>query len=73
VLSEDQELYYLNETAGFLYNLMDGSRTLEEITEELKAEYDVSEVESGSIEYDIVETVRSFQWQNIIQLKEVIE
>lgn len=71
VLSVTGEVYYLNETAKFIYGLFDGKNTIEDIFLRLKKEYGASGEEDTIIEHDIVDVIRDFQWQKIIKLMEV--
>lgn len=48
------ELYSLNDTGAFIWQVLDGNRTLADIVRELEREYDVSPEET---EADLVEII----------------
>lgn len=70
VMSEQTEIFYLNDTAKFIYENIDGKRSIKEILELIKQEYDVSNLDDNLLKKDLIEMVRDFQWQRIIKLKE---
>lgn len=70
IMSNDKELYYLNDTARFIYECFDGEKTLSEIFDVLIKEYAIESEMKEAVLEDFVETIRNFQWQNIIRLKE---
>jgi len=47
----EDELYTLNETGKAIWRKFDGSKSLEEVVEELSAEYEAA---SGEIEMDVI-------------------
>lgn len=67
LMSEKLEIQYLNEVAKDFYLLINGKRSLEEITEILLEMYDV---ERNILEKDICQLLRDLQWKNLIILKE---
>ena len=67
----DQELFYLNETARFIYELCDGHRSVDEIYKAMSAEYAFDESEEDVVKADLLHTLRDFQWQKIMELMEV--
>lgn len=72
VLSEDGELYYLNDTAKYIYSLFDSKRSIKDIFNLMKEEYEADSLEDENIlKHDIVEIIRDFQWQKIANLMEV--
>ena len=71
VMSPAQELFYLNETARFIYELCDGHRSIDEIYRAMSAEYAFDESEEETVKADLLHTLRDFQWQRIIELMEV--
>lgn len=70
VMSTDHELFYLNDTARFIYECFDGKKTISKILDLLMKEYEIESNMKEAISGDLVETIRNFQWQNIIRLKE---
>lgn len=67
VSNNRQEIYYLNESASFFYELCNGKNSINSIVSEMLAEYEVDEEE---IRRDIIELIRNMQWQDIIEMKE---
>ena len=67
LMSEKLEIQYLNEVAKDFYLLINGKRSLKEITEILLEMYDV---ERNILEKDICQLLRDLQWKNLIILKE---
>lgn len=63
---EDYHVDYLNETALFLFQLIDGKRTVANIAECFMKEVDVSK---EVFEPDLIEMLRGFQWKKLITLK----
>ncbi len=66
VSSNSLDIYYFNNTAKDLYELIDGKRTVEFIFNRFLSEYDVSE---DVLQMDIINILRDFQWKNLILLK----
>lgn len=54
IMNEDQELFYLNETARFMYELFDGKTTLQTVFEEMKKEYSIDESLEQDVQADII-------------------
>ena len=71
VMSPEQELFYLNETARFIYELCNGHRSVDEIYGAMSAEYAFGESEQETVKADLLHTLRDFQWQRIVELMEV--
>jgi hypothetical protein len=57
---------YLNETALFIFQLIDGEKNIGNIAECFKKEVDVC---IDILEHDLIEILRDFQWRKIIILK----
>lgn len=57
---------FLNDVALYMYNLMDGKNTIEDIFNVISKEYDVSDDE---LKGDLTDLVRDLQWKNIITIK----
>jgi len=51
-------VFVLNETAAFIWNLMDGSRTVGEIRDAVVREFDVAEEQAEADLADFVETCK---------------
>ena len=68
VSNEKADLYYLNETAKFIWSMIDGTKSIDEISCVVANEYDA---ESESVKDDIVKFVRDMQRRKLIRLKEV--
>jgi hypothetical protein len=59
-----ESIYTLNETAAFAWNLLDGQRTLAEISAEIAAEFEVSPEQAQA---DLLELVAQLLEINAIQ------
>lgn len=59
-------IYYLNSTAAFFINSVDGKLTIDEIKNKFLEKYDVTEAE---LETDFVEMIRDLQWKQILTLE----
>ena len=71
VMNEETDIYYLNDTARFIYENIDGKASVNDIFLQIKKEYDLEGVDDAIVKKDLVELIRDFQWQGIIRLKEV--
>ncbi len=60
------EIYYLNEIAGEMWNIIDGHKTVEDVCNKIFSEYNV---ERGKLESDVVNFIRDMQWKKLIRLK----
>jgi hypothetical protein len=65
-MSEDLEVYYLNEVASDYFQRCNGILTISDIIEHLKSEYDVHQ---DILKHDIVILTRDLQWKKLIRLK----
>ena len=66
VCADSLIIYYLNATAAFLLNNVDGVSTVDEIKQKFLAKYAVDERE---LENDLIEVVRDLQWKKILILE----
>lgn len=72
VLNEDGELFYLNDTAKFIYLSFDSKKNVEDIFKLMKTKFEAnSEDDEIIIKKDLIEIIRDFQWQKIVNLMEV--
>ena len=67
VMSKNTDIFYLNEVAHFIYENCDGTQTIGDIRRKILSEYEGT-TESAVTE-DLVNMIRDFQWQNIIELR----
>ena len=67
VMSKKANIFYLNEVAHFIYENCDGTQTIWDIRRKILSEYEGT-TESAVTE-DLVNMIRDFQWQNIIELR----
>lgn len=65
---DDLQLYYFNSNTSYFFSQIDGRKTIEEIVEGLKKEFDV---ENEVLENDYVDFIRDLQWKKLIKLKEL--
>ena len=68
VTNRTQNIYYLNDTARYIYENCDGERTIGSIFEILCNEYNILEDQYAEVKEDLVSMIRDFQWQQIIEL-----
>lgn len=66
VSAPDLSIYYLNETARLFYELTDGVRSIDEITTEIAAVY---EVDRSVLNDDIILLIRDLQWKKLLVLQ----
>ncbi|MBQ9487377.1 MAG: PqqD family protein [Selenomonadaceae bacterium] len=66
ICAETLSMYYLNATAAFFINSVDGNATVNEIKDKFLQKYDVDEEE---LENDLVDTIRDLQWKQILYLE----
>ena len=59
-------LVVLNRTAGSVWNLCDGARTIAEIIAELRQMY--PHVEEDRITFDVVKTLRDLEGRNLLKV-----
>jgi len=59
-------VYFLNEAALLIFQLIDGKRSVENI---VQCFLEKIEVDRGIFEQDLVEILRNFLWQKLIVLK----
>lgn len=72
VSSKNGEIFYLNGSAKLIYQLFDGHKTIENVLFDLKNKYEArNEEDIEVLQHDLIEIIRDFQWQNVIQLMEV--
>jgi len=61
------QIDFLNETALFVFQLIDGKKTVDEIVECFISNFDV---DRNVFESDVIEILRGFQWKKLIMFKE---
>ena len=66
ICAENLAIYYLNSTAAFFIELVDGKATVGDIKNKFLARYAVDERE---LEKDFVEMIRDLQWKKILTLE----
>ena len=66
VCADDLVIYYLNSTAAFFMDLVDGKLTVAEIKNKFLECYDVEE---RNLEQDFIEMIRDLQWKKILILE----
>lgn len=71
VMNAESKIYYLNNTARFVYENIDGSNSIENIFDMIKKEFKVTHDMEEEVKNDVVSIIRDFQWQKIIDLKKV--
>ncbi len=66
VKNNHQDIFYLNDTSRYIYELCDGKKNIDDIYQKMLLEYDVSE---ELLRDDLISIIRDFQWKNILHLK----
>lgn len=66
ICADNLSIYYLNSTAAFFIELVDGKATVSDIKRKFLARYAVDERE---LEKDFVEMIRDLQWKHILTLE----
>jgi hypothetical protein len=62
----NMSLIFLNDTALFIFGLIDSIISIEGIVERILIEYDIDEVTAQN---DVVEIIRNLQWHRVISLR----
>ncbi|MBQ9595605.1 MAG: PqqD family protein [Synergistaceae bacterium] len=65
-LNRNNEIYYLNGTAREMWEILDGTVSIEGLCSKILSEYDI---DRKSLEYDIVSFIRDLQWKKLIRIK----
>lgn len=65
LMNQQLEIMYLNPTAAFIYNHINGKRTILQLSEIMKYEYDISR---DIVENDLCNIIRELQWHHLIIL-----
>ena len=66
-MNRSNEVYYLNGTAREMWDILDGTISIEGLCAKILSEYDV---DRESLECDIVNFIRDLQWKKLIRLRE---
>lgn len=65
VSNNSNKTVYLNSTASDIFLLCDGKKSIEDICNQMLSEYDV---DTETLQKDIVKIVRDLQWNRLIKL-----
>ncbi len=66
VTNFSNKIIYLNSTAGDVFLMCDGKKTVEEICQSITCEYNVT---MEILQNDIVKLIRDLQWNRLIKLR----
>ena len=69
VANNNSEIYYLNGIAGEIWDMIDGIKSIDDLSRQILSEYDAS---TETVEHDMIEFIRDMQWKRLIRLKEVV-
>jgi hypothetical protein len=69
VMNDKEDIFYLNDVAQFVYEHCTGDMSIEGIRQMIFSEYEHETTDDGAITEDLVNIIRDFQWQNIIELR----
>ena len=61
VMSEKTDIYYLNDTARFIYENIDGVATISVLFNKMKNEYNFGDIPMEAIKKDFVELIRDIE------------
>ena len=61
-------IYYLNETAAYIWCIINGALSIEDLERKILTEY---KADPERIKNDLVNFIRDMQWKKLILLKEV--
>ena len=64
--NHDNNIFYLNDTARYMWELLESKISIDSMKNIMCAEYDV---EPDIIKNDIVDFIRDLQWKKLIKLK----
>ncbi len=59
-IADMDSVYTLNETGAFIWELIDGKRTLGDLVVELTSEYEISDAEAESDVFEFVQNLENF-------------
>lgn len=59
-IADMNSVYTLNETGAFIWEHIDGKRSVEEIITELKYEYDIDQQKAETDVFDFIENMRRY-------------
>ena len=65
-INRNNEIYYLNGMAREMWNILDGTISIEGLCAKIMSEY---EVERENLEGDIVNFIRDLQWKKLVRIK----
>lgn len=71
VMNDKANIFYLNDIAGFVYEHCMGRLTIADIFQKLLGEFEHESTSEMEMSEDLVNTIRDFQWQNIIELRKL--
>ena len=66
--NESGQIYYLNETAAYIWCIIDETSSIEDLQQKISEEY---KADPERIRNDIVNVIRDMQWKKLLRLKEV--
>ena len=64
--NNNAEIYYLNDMAGEIWGILDGTASIDRISRQILSEYDV---QPDEVHADVVKFIRDMQWKRLIRLK----
>ena len=67
--NKNSEIYYLNGIACEIWDMIDGIKSIDDLSRQILSEYDAS---TETVEHDMIEFIRDMQWKRLIRLKEVV-
>ncbi|HEX2970324.1 MAG TPA: PqqD family protein [Bacteroidales bacterium] len=59
-IADMNRVYTLNETGAFIWEQIDGKKTIEEVIEALTSEYEISEEEARNDVFEFIENLKKY-------------
>lgn len=66
--NESGQIYYLNETGAYIWQIIDETSNIENLRQKISDEY---KADPERIKEDIINFIRDMQWKKLLRLKEV--
>ena len=66
--NESGHVYYLNETAAYIWCIITGTSSIEDLQQKISDEY---KADPERVKEDVVNFIRDMQWKKLLRLKEV--
>ncbi len=61
-------IYYLNDTAKYIYSCCNGTNHISDILESLIVEYEINEDEISMVKNDLIDELRNMQLEQLVEI-----